>query len=476
MRFAFAVGCVFGLLIFLGVAFANETPAPEEPRVLRVLTLNLNALPAPLKFDIAPLMEKIAEILRTRREAGTHPQLVFLQEAFDRDATIVAEKSGYPFALRGPGANLTSAWPPTLTGSGLKVLSDFPIDAWKVEAFGSRACAGFDCLANKAVLWARIIVPGLESPLNVVTTHMNSHYSAGGPTRWRTRAHAAQTDILARFLDRVVDPGAPLVFAGDTNTRFLPRRHYFERRIMALDAMEACRALVGLCQVGSTSTPTELAHDANDKQYFLPGSTVSLQPVFATRNFRETVDGRPLSDHRGYEVHYGLGNLRLGEIGPIAAPGSWFSMLTSVSFSLSESGIGPAALTVGCPSASETNVLVTVRGFKDRKGNLRIELYSDKEDEFIVENLGRVEVPTPGGEPTLCLPVPSPGTYTVGVLHDRNENGRLNVFSDGYGFSNNPKLGWSKPDVKKAVISVGPGTSAIIVILNYFRRGTARPL
>lgn len=119
MRFAFAVGCVFGLLIFLGVAFANETPAPEEPRILRVLTLNLNALPAPLKFDIAPLMERITEILRTRREAGTQPQLVFLQEAFDRDATIVAEKSGYPFALRGPDANLTSAWTPTLTGSGL---------------------------------------------------------------------------------------------------------------------------------------------------------------------------------------------------------------------------------------------------------------------------------------------------------------------------------------------------------------------
>ena len=41
------------------------------------------------------------------------------------------------------------------------------------------ACAGFDCLANKGVLLARIAVPGMAQPLTVANAHLNARKAAG---------------------------------------------------------------------------------------------------------------------------------------------------------------------------------------------------------------------------------------------------------------------------------------------------------
>ncbi|MFZ5610085.1 MAG: DUF2141 domain-containing protein [Pseudomonadota bacterium] len=129
-----------------------------------------------------------------------------------------------------------------------------------------------------------------------------------------------------------------------------------------------------------------------------------------------------------------------------------------------------------CPQGSAVNALVTVTGFKDRKGILRVELYSDKAEEFIARHLARIDIPTPMGAARICMPLPGPGRYAMVVLHDRNQNGRLNVFSDGYGFSHNPRLGYGKPSIEKVLFEAPPGATAMTIILNYFHGGAARPL
>src|SRR3546814_18592764 len=42
---------------------------------------------------------------------------------------------------------------------------------------------------------------------------------------------------------------------------------------------------------------------------------------------------------------------------------------------------------------------------------------------------------SPAGKMSVCVPLPGPGTYALVVLHDRDANGRLSVWSDGVGFS-----------------------------------------
>ncbi|MDA5194181.1 DUF2141 domain-containing protein [Govanella unica] len=122
-------------------------------------------------------------------------------------------------------------------------------------------------------------------------------------------------------------------------------------------------------------------------------------------------------------------------------------------------------------------ILVHVNGFKDRKGQIRVELYSDKKEDFLAGRqdllsrnavFKRIDVPVPPEGPVaICVEAPGAGRYSLVVLHDRNNNGKFNVFNDGVGFPNNPRLGLSKPDVAKATFDVTTNLTTLNITLNY---------
>ena len=121
--------------------------------------------------------------------------------------------------------------------------------------------------------------------------------------------------------------------------------------------------------------------------------------------------------------------------------------------------------------------LVTVNGLKDRKGELKLEVYPATKDGFLEDDnilvsegktFRRVEVSVPAsGTPQLCIRVPGAGPYAVSLLHDRNDDRKFNWTIDGIGFAGNPHLGWSKPDVDKATATAGDGPTPITIVLNY---------
>jgi len=132
------------------------------------------------------------------------------------------------------------------------------------------------------------------------------------------------------------------------------------------------------------------------------------------------------------------------------------------------------------------SILVSVTGFKDRTGNVRVELYPAVDGDFLAprgrlreegKTFLRLDNPAPAeGDARVCVPLPAAGDYAIAVLHDRNANSKLDVFSDGFGFANNPKLGFSKPDVAEATVSAGEGETQLTVVLNYWNGLGARPL
>ena len=81
----------------------------------------------------------------------------------------------------------------------------------------------------------------------------------------------------------------------------------------------------------------------------------------------------------------------------------------------------------------------------------------------------RIDEPVPAdGKVELCVRAPSTGPYAVAVLHDRNGDLKFNAFVDGAGFPNNPKLGLAKPKARQTSLVIGPGVTAITVIMNYW--------
>jgi uncharacterized protein (DUF2141 family) len=138
---------------------------------------------------------------------------------------------------------------------------------------------------------------------------------------------------------------------------------------------------------------------------------------------------------------------------------------------------GPALAALGpdaawCkPGSSRPAVLVNVAGFKNRAGTVRIQLYGANPRDFLErgKKLRRIDLPVTGsGAMPVCVALPGPGTYAVAVRHDADANGKSG-WSDGGGFSNNPKLSLLslKPAHRQVAISVGQGVKPIDVILNY---------
>lgn len=131
------------------------------------------------------------------------------------------------------------------------------------------------------------------------------------------------------------------------------------------------------------------------------------------------------------------------------------------------------------PGGTGHAALVRVTGFKDRQGRLRLQYYSNDPKTFLASGsyIRRQEVPmTAAGDMVLCITVPSPGPYAFVVLHDRDEDGRLSIWSDGVGFSNNPRLALAKPKVGPLLVEVGAGVTPMTVVMNYRRGLSVRPL
>lgn len=140
-----------------------------------------------------------------------------------------------------------------------------------------------------------------------------------------------------------------------------------------------------------------------------------------------------------------------------------------------QAALGPDA--AACASGSNRPaVLVSVNGFKNRSGRVRVQLYGSNPADFLTrgKKLRRIDLPVTGaGAMNVCVAVPSPGTYAIAVRHDADGNGKSG-WNDGGGFSNNPKISLFdlKPSHREVAINVGRSVKPVSVVLNY-RRGVS---
>lgn len=304
---------------------------------LSVLTYNVEGLPFPFARSRGSAAELITERLKSLRAAGQQPHVVVLQEAFGQAQKAIGRDAGYRYVALGPGKHVKSD--ETMTdadrgfaararylkgedigkwrGSGLAILSDYPIVAVRKAVFPSWACAGYDCLANKGVMMAEVQVPGIDAPVAVIATHMNSKNASGvGEDRWNA-AFDRQAQTIGWFLARNLDPTMPYIFAGDTNIGRSPqRRQWFERALAALPrdsaneevrtALATCLVIKSACTVEAPAEAEKSYRRGKDLQVYADGATVKIQPLGIGVPFGADSRGRMLSDHIGYTAVYRL--------------------------------------------------------------------------------------------------------------------------------------------------------------------------
>ncbi len=132
-----------------------------------------------------------------------------------------------------------------------------------------------------------------------------------------------------------------------------------------------------------------------------------------------------------------------------------------------------------CRGGGQGAVLVTVYGFKERTGNVRVQLY--RADSSFLERgrwLERIDLPVSrSGAMRVCVPVPRAGSYAIAVRHDLDGNGSSG-WNDGGGFSRNPRMSLTnlRPRAQAVAIDVGNEVLPINVVLNYRFGLSIRPV
>jgi uncharacterized protein (DUF2141 family) len=135
-----------------------------------------------------------------------------------------------------------------------------------------------------------------------------------------------------------------------------------------------------------------------------------------------------------------------------------------------QAALGPDAAFCS-PGSNKPAVLVSVNGFKNRVGKLRVQLYGANPADFLAKGrkLRRIDLPvTRNGAMDVCVAVPKSGTYAIAVRHDADGNGKSG-WNDGGGFSNNPKISLFrlKPNHRQVAINVAGGIKPVDVTLLY---------
>lgn len=294
---------------------------------LSVLIYNVEGLPWPTRSGRAAKLDRIADELARLRKAGHAPDIVMLQETFTKRANAIGVRAGYLNVIPGPlTKDLREAAPAAIPrdfikarrllkgersgkrlGSGLHILSEFPVMSVAREPFSRHACAGFDCLANKGVMLARIWIPGMPTPVDLFTTHMNSQRASKVDLQRAHAAHRFQTDESAAFLNRTREGRNPLIFGGDFNMRRAPDRldHFAYRKPYHI-VRHYCTMIVKDCDVRMSWDGDAPWLDTQDLQGFDDGAVVKLRPVRVEAMFDRPANGGKLSDHDGYKVTYRL--------------------------------------------------------------------------------------------------------------------------------------------------------------------------
>jgi endonuclease/exonuclease/phosphatase family metal-dependent hydrolase len=174
---------------------------------LRVLTWNvlgLKWISSHREARLSAIAEKAAQL---------RPDIAAFQEAFvERDREVLAQK------LSGPGLSHSQYFPSGLVGSGLFVVSRFPLESAGFVRFEENgrpeALQHGDWWAGKGLSLSTVTLPeGLR--LYLGTTHFHARY--GGSQYQSTQL--AQATQLIPWARRVEATGSPALWMGDWNSR-----------------------------------------------------------------------------------------------------------------------------------------------------------------------------------------------------------------------------------------------------------------
>jgi len=129
------------------------------------------------------------------------------------------------------------------------------------------------------------------------------------------------------------------------------------------------------------------------------------------------------------------------------------------------------ACLVFASTASLAQLEITIKNIQNDKGNVRVGIFKDKETFLKNAAYGKVVKARKNELKVIFDDLPS-GTYAVSVIHDENENGKLDsnmigIPKEGFGFANDAMGTFGPPGFEKASITVETQKVSITITMKY---------
>lgn len=137
--------------------------------------------------------------------------------------------------------------------------------------------------------------------------------------------------------------------------------------------------------------------------------------------------------------------------------------------------LGTALLAPGgsvtAQSAAKCTITVKVTGIHGTDGNVKVNLWSDP---ATVAQSRVAEIDAKTMTATAAFENMAPGTYSVSVIHDLNNNGKLDFNEmgmpvEGYGHSNNPAQRMGPPNFEETKFTVNQPARSVEIKLIYWQ-------
>jgi uncharacterized protein (DUF2141 family) len=123
---------------------------------------------------------------------------------------------------------------------------------------------------------------------------------------------------------------------------------------------------------------------------------------------------------------------------------------------------------------AQQTLTVQITNIKNDEGQIAVALYNSEKDFMQTRYQGKITKASKGEVEVVFEDLPA-GTYALSVMHDANQNGKLDYRSvgipkEGFGFSNNPVGKLGLPPYEKAKIEIPP-VQKIQITLKYIELG-----
>ncbi|MDP6839128.1 MAG: endonuclease/exonuclease/phosphatase family protein [Planctomycetota bacterium] len=234
---------------------------PEDDS-LRILTWNVHLFGKTMfglggtYADDQRRVEFISEELSRLARAGM--DVVVLQEVWDDGmARQLIRDAGFPHGVMGADRTLRGDVERTFLGSGLVILSRYPLE--RVEQVAFAPTQGYDSFTSKGFVMCDVKLAGRT--IGLVTTHL--HAGGGEETEANRKLQIAALGEALAEREGLAGPAAmPCLIAGDFNTsRESPARHEFMLESLGTTGQPVVDAWIAAEETEPESGATAVSHN-----------------------------------------------------------------------------------------------------------------------------------------------------------------------------------------------------------------------